>query len=49
MTMKNTSIELDERFNAFINNQIQEGHYESVRDVVQTALRLLEDHETKQN
>ena len=49
MTMKNTSIELDYRFNAFINNQIQEGHYESVRDVVQTALRLLEDHETKQN
>ncbi len=49
MTMKNTNIKLDERFNAFISNQIQEGHYESARDVVQTALCLLEEHEVKLN
>lgn len=44
---KNTSFSLDEHFSAFIEEEIASGRYRSASDVVRTALRLLEDRETR--
>ena len=44
---KNTSFSLDEHYNAFINDEVASGRYRSASDVVRTALRLLEDRETR--
>ncbi|WP_217518771.1 type II toxin-antitoxin system ParD family antitoxin [Vibrio metschnikovii] len=44
---KNTSITLGEHFDAFITNQIQSGRYGSASEVIRSALRLLENQETK--
>ena len=44
---KYTSILLGDYFNNFINNQIQTGKFSSASEVVRTALRLFEQHETK--
>ena len=44
---RNTSINLGDHFNAFIDTQIQDGRYGSVSEVVRAALRLMEDRETK--
>lgn len=44
---KNTSFSLDEHFSAFIEDEIASGRYRSASDVVRTALRLLEDRETR--
>jgi antitoxin ParD1/3/4 len=44
---KNTSFSLDDHYNAFIENEVASGRYRSASDVVRTALRLLEDRETR--
>lgn len=44
---KNTSFSLDERYKAFIEEEVASGRYGSASDVVRSALRLLEDRETR--
>ena len=44
---KNTSFSLDEHYNAFIEEEVKSGRYGSASDVVRSALRLLEDRETR--
>jgi antitoxin ParD1/3/4 len=44
---KNTSFSLDEHYSAFIEKEVASGRYRSASDVVRTALRLLEDRETR--
>lgn len=44
---KNTSFSLDEHYSAFIDDEVASGRYRSASDVVRTALRLLEDRETR--
>ena len=44
---KNTSITLDDHFEAFIRSQIDAGRYGNVSEVVRASLRLLEEHEQK--
>ncbi len=41
------SFALGNRFEAFIDAQVQEGRYNNASEVVRDALRLLEDHETE--
>jgi len=43
---KNTSFSLDEHYSAFIE-EVAWGRYRSASDVVRSALRLLEDRETR--
>jgi antitoxin ParD1/3/4 len=42
---KNTSIVLSDHFDAFIEEQVEEGRYASASEVVRAGLRLLEEHE----
>jgi antitoxin ParD1/3/4 len=44
---KNTSITLGDHFDGFIASQIKTGRYGSASEVIRSALRLLETHETK--
>jgi antitoxin ParD1/3/4 len=44
---KNTSITLGKHFDGFIAQQITEGRYASVSEVIRAALRLFEDNERK--
>lgn len=44
---KNTSITLNEHYDNFIQRKIETGQYESVSEVVRSALRLLEREERK--
>lgn len=44
---KNTSFSLDEHYSTFIDEEVASGRYGSASDVVRTALRLLEDRETR--
>lgn len=44
---KNTSIVLGEYFENFINEQIASGKYNSVSEVIRTALRAFEQEENK--
>lgn len=45
---KNTSISLGDHFESFINNEINSGKYNSVSEVIRSALRLLEREERKE-
>ena len=44
---KNTSITLGQHFDEFASQQIDDGRYASVSEVVRAGLRLLEDNEHK--
>lgn len=44
---RNTSILIGDHFENFINEQISSGKYNSVSEVVRTALRLFEQEENK--
>lgn len=44
---KNTSISLGNHFENFINKEISSGKYNSVSEVIRSALRLLEKEERK--
>ena len=44
---RNTSISLDNHFEEFILNKIEEGRYHSVSEVIRAGLRLLELEETR--
>lgn len=44
---RNTSILLGEHFEEFIANEVSSGRYSSASEVVRTALRLLENEESK--
>jgi antitoxin ParD1/3/4 len=44
---KNTSIFLGDYFENYVNQKITSGKYNSVSEVVRTALRLLESEENK--
>ncbi|MCX2930507.1 type II toxin-antitoxin system ParD family antitoxin [Mycobacterium sp. CVI_P3] len=44
---KNTSFSLDAHYSAFIEAEVASGRYRSASDVIRTALRLLEDRETR--
>ena len=44
---KNTSITLGNHFESFINTEISSGRYNSVSEVIRSALRLLETEEQK--
>ncbi|WP_406276593.1 type II toxin-antitoxin system ParD family antitoxin [Nocardia sp. NBC_00881] len=44
---KNTSFSLSDHYLEFIETEVSSGRYGSASDVVRSALRLLEDRETK--
>lgn len=44
---KNTSISLGNYFKEFINEEIKSGKYSSVREIIRSALKLLEREEKK--
>ena len=44
---KNTSVTLSDHFMEFVDQQIEEGRYGSVSEVVRAGLRLLEEHEAQ--
>ena len=44
---RNTSILLGEHFEKFISAKISSGKYNSASEVIRTALRLLEDEESR--
>ena len=46
---KNTSFSLDEHYSEFIDEEVASGRYRSASDVVRSALRLLEERETRMN
>lgn len=46
---RNTSINLGNHFDEFINQQLSHGRYGSASEVIRAGLRLLEEHEAKLN
>lgn len=44
---RHTTIALDDTLSAFVDTQVDEGHYGSADEVVAAALRLLADHEQR--
>jgi len=44
---KNTSISLNDHFDAFISESVKNGRYDSASEVIRAGLRLLESNETK--
>ena len=45
---KNTSIQLGDYFDKFINSQVHSGRYSSASEVIRAALRMFEKEENKQ-
>ncbi|SFZ95231.1 antitoxin ParD1/3/4 [Flaviramulus basaltis] len=45
---KNTSISLGNHFEEFINEEVKSGRYNSVSEVIRSALRMLEREEKKE-
>lgn len=45
---KNTSISLGNHFEEFINEELKSGRYNSVSEIIRSALRLLESEEKKE-
>lgn len=45
--MKNTSISLGNYFDQFVSNQVSNGRYKNVSELIRAALRLLENEESK--
>lgn len=44
---RTASVQLSDREDSFLSEQVESGRYQSERDVVGAALRLLEDHEAR--
>jgi len=44
---KNTSITLNDHFDAFVSESIKAGRYDSASEVIRAGLRLLESNETR--
>jgi len=44
---KNTSISLGDHFDQFVSSQVKAGRYKNVSEVIRSALRLLENEESK--
>lgn len=44
---KNTSISLGDYFDQFVSSQVRAGRYKNVSEVIRSALRLLENEESK--
>jgi len=44
---KNTSITLNDHFDAFVSESVENGRYGSASEVIRAGLRLLESNETK--
>lgn len=44
---KNTSISLGNYFDQFVKEQVSEGRYKNVSEVIRAGLRLLENEESK--
>ncbi len=45
MTKHTTTVALDDELTAFVEAQVEQGHYRSTGDVVAAALRLLEEEQ----
>ncbi len=44
---RTASVQLSDREDSFLSEQVKSGRYQSERDIVAAALRLLEDHEAR--
>ncbi|MCB1341192.1 MAG: type II toxin-antitoxin system ParD family antitoxin [Pseudooceanicola sp.] len=45
---RNTSVSLGDHFTGFIDAQVRSGRYSSATEVVRAGLRLLQDHEARE-
>ena len=44
---RNTSVDLGDYFEGFVENRISEGRYKNASEVIRAGLRLLEDEENR--